>query len=131
MTCEICSSNTDTFGAEPARVQWKIVRGDSAFLKVEFLEDDEITPTDMTGWTFVSSVYNKVSGIVEPLILTVGVGYVEISITSLMSSAWGDGFENIVSEMPFDLQVTKPNSNRWTPIIGTICVLGDVTGGSL
>jgi hypothetical protein len=42
----------------------------------------------------------------------------------------------VVAELPFDLQITiptdGPNDTIWTPVIGTICVLGDITpGGSL
>jgi len=38
--------------------------------------------------------------------------------------------------LPFDLQITIPAASGeptvWTPVIGTICVLGDITpGGSL
>jgi hypothetical protein len=38
--------------------------------------------------------------------------------------------------LPFDLQITIPAATGedtvWTPVIGTICVLGDITpGGSL
>jgi hypothetical protein len=36
-----------------------------------------------------------------------------------------------VTELAFDLQVTIDGATVWTPVIGTITVLGDVTGGSL
>jgi hypothetical protein len=36
-----------------------------------------------------------------------------------------------VAELTFDLQVVIENETVWTPVIGTISVIGDVTGGSL
>jgi hypothetical protein len=42
-----------------------------------------------------------------------------------------------VAELSFDLQVIIPagsgegEDTTWTPVIGTICVLGDVSGTSL
>lgn len=131
MTCESCATSTDIFGADPARVQWKIVRGDSSSLRIQFLEDDEITPIDITGWTFISTAYNQVLGDTEILTVVPAVGYVDIFVTPLQSSSWGSSYATVVAELPFDLQVTKPDDTIWTPVIGTICVLGDITGGSL
>lgn len=131
MTCEICSNNIETFGADPARIQWKIIRGDSSSLRIEFLEDDEVTPIDITGWTFISTAYNPVLGDTETLTVTPGVGYVDIFVTPLQSSSWGSSYATVVAELPFDLQVTKQDTTVWTPLVGTICVLGDITGGSL
>jgi hypothetical protein len=48
------------------------------------------------------------------------------SITEL----WGTGYKSVVTELTFDLQVTIDNT-IWTPVIGTISVFGDITGGSL
>ena len=35
------TASIDQVGASPINIQWKVVRGDSATLKVEFLEDDD------------------------------------------------------------------------------------------
>jgi hypothetical protein len=38
----------------------------------------------------------------------------------------------VVAELSYDLQVTKSDGTIWTPVIGNIVVIGDVTyGGSL
>jgi hypothetical protein len=48
---------------------------------------------------------------------------------------WGVKYSKVVSELPFDLQAYLPENcddTVWTPVIGTIRVLGDVSpGGSL
>lgn len=131
MTCESCSTNIDILGADPLRVQWKVIRGDSGSLRVEFLEDDEITFLNISDWSFLASAYYPVSGNQEPLTVSVGSGFVDINITPTQSSAWGNTFSTVVAELGFDLQITKPDNTVWTPVIGTICVLGDITGGSL
>ena len=46
------------------------------------------------------------------------------SITEL----WGTGYKSVVTELTFDLQVTIDGETIWTPLIGTISVLGDITG---
>lgn len=131
MTCDSCVSNTDIFGADPAKVQWKLVRGDSSSLRVQFLEDDEVTPIDTTDWSFISTAYYPSNGNKYTLTTLPGTGYADIFITPEQTASWGVGYESVVAELPFDLQVTKPDDTIWTPVIGTICVLGDITGGSL
>jgi len=131
MACEMCSTNTETFGADPARIQWKITRGDYSSLRVEFWEDDEVTPIDTSSWTFLSTAYNPVSGDLDTITVTPGIGYVDLSVLPILTATWGIGYSSVVAELPFDLQVTKPDDVVWTPVIGTICVLGDTTGGSL
>lgn len=131
MACEMCSTNIETFGSDPSRIQWKVIRGDFASLRIEFLEDDEITPIDISSWTFLSTAYNPVSGDLDSITVTLGTGYVDLSALPILTSSWGIGYSSVVAELPFDLQVTKPDNTVWTPVIGTICVLGDTTGGSL
>ena len=52
-----------------------------------------------------------------------------------MTLSWGTAYKTIVAELPFDLQVQISDADEdtvWTPVIGTIRVLGDITpGGSL
>lgn len=131
MACEMCSTGIETFGADPARIQWKVTRGDYSSLRVEFLEDDEVTTIDTSSWTFLSTAYNPVSGDLDTITVTPGVGYVDLSVSPTLTASWGIGYSSVVAELSFDLQVTKPDDVVWTPVIGTICVLGDTTGGSL
>lgn len=131
MTCETCINPIETFGADPANIQWKIIRGDSASLRIEFLEDDEVTPLDISTWSFDATAYYPVDAGLDDLYVSVGNGFVDIFITPLQSSTWGNTYSSVVAELRFDLQVTKPDSTVWTPVIGTICVIGDITGGSL
>lgn len=125
------NSKPEVFGANPMNLKWQIVRGDTSPLRVEFYENDEVTPYDTTGWEFSSSAYDFLGEITDELEVESGMGYVEITATSDITINWGTGYRSVVSELAFDLQVTVDGETVWTPLIGTISVLGDVTGGSL
>jgi hypothetical protein len=130
----MCVSNIEKHGADPANVQWKVVRGDSAILKIEFFDDDEITYFDTSDWEFLATAYDSRGDVLDELIVVPGEGYAEIKISSEVSENWGIGFKSVVAEIPFDLQVLIPgeDTTTWTPLIGSICVIGDVSpGGSL
>lgn len=137
----MCVSNIEKHGADPANIQWKVVRGDSASLRIEFLEDNEVTYFDTDQWQYLATAYDPNGDILDDLPIASGSGYVDIIITSEISQNWGIGFKSVVAEIPFDLQVTIPgdtysggqeDSTTWTPVIGSICVIGDVSpGGSL
>jgi hypothetical protein len=116
------------FGADPANIKWTVVRGDTAKLRVEFLEDDEITYFDISGWEFLSSTYDFRGDVVDPLTVEVGEGFVDIIASSAITAEWGSGFTKLVAELAFDLQVTLDDNTVWTPVVGTISVIGDVTG---
>jgi hypothetical protein len=45
-----------------------------------------------------------------------------------LTSQWGLGYKTIVTELTFDLQVTIDTDVIWTPLIGTISVIGDISG---
>ena len=120
----------EIFGADPANYQWVVVRGDTGVLRIEFLEDDEVTPYDTDGWLFTSSVYDSKGNEITELDTVNGSGYVEITATPDVTEDWGIGFGKIVSELSFDIQV-EIDDVVWTPVIGTIKVIADVTGGSL
>lgn len=117
-------------GANPANPQWTVVRGDTAVLKIEFYEDDEVTPLDISSWTAISSAYDYKGDVIDELNVVTDVGYIEITALGAVTSQWGLGYKTVVAELAFDLQVTIGNT-IWTPVIGTIRVLGDVSGGSL
>lgn len=118
------------FGADPVNVRWSVVRGDTAVLRVMFLEADETTPLDLTGWIFESTAFNRRQEIFNELDVEVGSGYVDIIATSDVTASWGTGIGGRVVELIFDLQV-EIGTRVWTPVLGTVSVLGDVTGGAL
>jgi hypothetical protein len=126
----ICN-DTEIFGASPARVQWNLVRGDTAPLRIEFYENDEVTLYDTSGWDFAATAYDFKGDVLDELEVSAGAGYVDVTATSDITALWGTGFTSVVAELAFDLQVTIDGVTVWTPVIGTIRVLGDVTGGSL
>ena len=133
----MCAPIIEKYGATPANVQWTVVRGDSATLKIEFFEDDETTYWDTDGWTFLSTAFDPTGEVLDELAVTDEEGYVIISIPAATTLNWGTQYKTVVAELPFDLQVTIPGGSGeedtiWTPVTGTICVLGNVTpGGSL
>jgi hypothetical protein len=129
MTSPCCGP--EVFGADPITIKWQIVRGDTAPLRVEFYQDDEVTLYDTTGWEYAASAYDFKGDTIDELEVAPGEGYVEITATPEITQYWGTGYRSIVSELAFDLQVTIDGDTVWTPVIGTITVLGDVTGGSL
>lgn len=118
----------DQFGQKPISLKWNVVRGDTAKLRVEFLENDEATYFDISDWTFASSAYDSKGDAVDELDVTVGDGYVDIIAASDTTENWGVGFSSVVAELAFDLEITIGN-DIWTPIIGTIVVSADITGG--
>ena len=119
------------FGADPMNLKWQIVRGDTSPLRVEFYEDDEVTLYDTTDWEFAASAYDFKADTVDELDIEVGDGYVIITAPSDITQYWGTGYRSSVAELAFDLQVIVDGETVWTPIVGTISVIGDVTGGSL
>jgi hypothetical protein len=59
-------------------------------------------------------------------------GFVDITAHPSVTKNWGSKYSSIVAQLPFDLQVIIPQNIEdtvWTPVIGTIQVLGDVTPG--
>ena len=122
----LCSP--EIFGADPARIKWNIVRGDTSPLRVEFLEDDEVTYFDTSSWTYKATSYDPQSDYLDELEVTPGDGYVDILAPASITEFWGVGYKSVVTELTFDLQVTIDQETVWTPLIGTISVLGDVTG---
>lgn len=119
----------DSFGADPARIKWNIVRGDTSPLRVEFLEDNETTYFDTSDWTYKATSYDPQSDFLDELEVTAGTGYVDIMAPASITELWGVGYKSVVTELTFDLQVTINGDTVWTPVIGTINVLGDITGG--
>lgn len=119
----------DFFGADPARIIWKIVRGDSSTLKVDFLENDESTNFDTSGWEYASFAYDPKTDTQYELEVSTTDSGVNIFVSPDISVEWGLTYNPVVAELLFDLQVSF-GDEIWTPIVGTITVAGDV-GGSL
>lgn len=136
MSCSSCSSSVDQFGATPANIQWSVVRGDTAKLRVQFFEEDELTGYDTDTWTYISTVYNPITQTYNTLDVTAGAGYVDIVAQPEITENWGIGYQNKIVELIFDLQVTIPAVHPetidtvWTPVIGSISVIADTTPGA-
>jgi len=124
------SCSPEIFGANPANIKWQVVRGDTSSLRIEFFENDERTYFDTSSWEFASTTYDFRGDILDELEVSAGIGYVDITAPAEITDFWGTGYSSTVAELAFDLQVTIDDT-IWTPVIGTITVLGDVTGGSL
>lgn len=118
----------ETFGADPVRIKWHVVRGDTASLRVEFLENDESTYFDISDWVYKASSYDPKGDVIDELEVIPGNGYVDIKALPEITEFWGTGYTTQVAELSFDLQVTIDDI-VWTPVIGTISVIGDISGG--
>ena len=117
------------FGSDPARINWKVVRGDTSSLKVSFLQDNEVTPYTTTGWDFVAVAYNPKIDEEYELETSFASNVLTITAPSDITVEWGSTYGSTVAELLFDLQVDT-GTQIWTPVVGTITVIGDV-GGSL
>jgi hypothetical protein len=131
----MCTPATEKLGATPAHLQWTVVRGNSSTLLVQFLEDDEVTSWDISEWTFLATAYDSSGDVLDNLDVIIDGSEVSIFVSANTSKNWGVAYKSVVAELPFDLQVVIPASEEetedtiWTPVLGTICVLGNVTPG--
>jgi hypothetical protein len=104
-------------------------------LLVEFLEDDEVTPFDCDDWTFRATAYDPMGNVLDNLTVTVVDNKATITAPASVTEDWGTGYSQVAAELRFDLEViieggSGPNADTvWTPVIGTICVLSDMTPG--
>lgn len=118
-------------GVKPVDVRWDIVRGDTASIRVNFLQLDEKTHYDISSWIFEAAAYSRKENIFDDLEVRVDGNDVVITANSDLTEFWGSGISKTVAELQFDLQVIIDPFTIWTPVIGTITVIGDVTGGRL
>lgn len=126
----MCSPTLEKFGATPANIQWTVVRGDSASFTVSLLENDEVTEFDTDGWTYSATAYDPTSDILDELSVSHVGSVITVTASADVTANWGTQYKPVVAELSFDLQATIPDGTStitWTPVIGTICVLGDVT----
>jgi hypothetical protein len=133
----MCTPQTQKYGAAPANINWTVIRGDTAVLQVQFYQPDETTSFTTTGWTYTSTVYNPSGEVLDTLDVTGAAGMVTVTAPASITEGWGSGYKSVVSELQFDVQVTIPSGNIaiedtvWTPVLGYISVLGDVSSGGL
>jgi hypothetical protein len=133
----MCTPQTQKYGAAPANINWTVIRGDTAVLQVQFYQPDETTSFNTTGWTYTSTVYNPSGEVLDTLDVTGAAGMVTVTAPASITEGWGSGYKSVVSELQFDVQVTIPSGNIaiedtvWTPVLGYISVLGDVSSGGL
>jgi hypothetical protein len=125
----MCTSTINKYGIAPISIQWKLVRGDTSTITVDFLELDEVTGFDTDGWKYSATTYDASGDTLDDLPVTVNGSSVTILAPASVSAYWGTGYKSVVAELPFDLQITMSNDSVWTPIVGTICVIGDITPG--
>lgn len=112
-------------GESPAKIVWNMVRGDDSSIEITLLDDDG-KPLDTTGWAYVSKARSDSD--LYSLAVTSLVNVVTIKASSSITGLWGAGATtNPAAQLPFDLQVTKSDGTKWTPVIGRIVVLPDVT----
>ena len=103
-------------------------------LRVKFFENDEKTSYPTSGWTYLATVYNPITKDTDTLEVIEGAGFVDIVASPEITKNWGSGYNSKAANMPFDLQVripTEGDDTIWTPVIGTIAVLSDITPGGL
>ena len=118
----------DNFGANPAYIKWDVVRGDTSVLRVEFYDRDEDNPYNTSTWTYVCTAYNPKTKLYYYPDVVNEDGYVTITADPDMTSDWGSGVINeLVAQLDFDLQVTIDAETVWTPVIGIISVIGDIS----
>jgi hypothetical protein len=126
----MCSPTVEKFGATPVNIQWTVVRGDYSSFTVSFLENDEVTEFDTDGWAFAATAYDPGTDFLDELEVSVDGSSVTVSAPASVTENWGTKYRSVVAELSFDLQAIVPDGSTtitWTPVIGTICVLGDVS----
>lgn len=120
----------DIYGANPINIQWQVIRGDTARLRVDFMNGTSSNHQDTSLWTYAASAYNPKTKTTDTLDVEALDGYVVISAAPSITSTWGTGYTSVVAELSFDLQVTTEEGDVWTPIIGTIVVVPDISANS-
>lgn len=121
----------DVLGAQPINIKWNVVRGDTATLRVDFLEEDEATGIDISGWGIVASAYDPKTTFIDELDITVNDGWVVVTAPAELTENWGTGIKSRVNELSFDIEIILEDGTVWTAVRGIISVIGDVTGGTL
>lgn len=135
MSCIDCPPETLVLGANPANIHWNVVRGDTSKIRINFFETNEVDDLSTDGWLYAATAYNPANNTYHELLVIEENGFIEIIATPEISNAWGTAASGIVAELAFDLEITIPavepetEDTIWTPVIGTISVVGDITRG--
>lgn len=112
-------------GESPAKIVWNVVRGDDSSIEITLL-DDNGAALNTSGWTYTSRAKSGAS--VQNLTVTSAQNVVTVKAPSSVTSLWGAGeTKSPAAQLPFDLQVTKGDGSKWTPVIGRIVVIPDVS----
>jgi hypothetical protein len=133
MSSSICGP--EIFGADPINIKWSVVRGDTASITVSFLQNDEVTPFNISTWDFTCTAYDPYSDMIDVLtsVKNISAGTITITAPASMTKDWGTGYKKVrVNELRFDVQATINGATDaqdiiWTPIIGSISVLSDLS----
>jgi hypothetical protein len=120
-------------GADPAQVKWRVVRGDTSSLEFQFLENDETTFLDLSDWTFSATAFNSKTDSSDSLDVSVNSGSVTVTADANITETWGtENNQSISAELSFDLQAIRTSDDVvWTPVLGIIQVISDVTTNTL
>ncbi len=112
-------------GESPAKIVWNVVRGDDSSIDITLM-DDAGSALNTSGWTYASKA--KYKNTVHSLTVTSASNVVTVKAPSSVTALWGAGATtNPAAQLPFDLQVTKGDGTKWTPVIGRIVVIPDIT----
>ena len=112
-------------GESPAKIVWNLVRGDDSSIEITLL-DDNGAALNTSGWTYSSK--SSLGGTLYNLTVTSAQNVVTVKAPSATTALWGAGaVTNPAAQLPFDLQVTKGDGTKWTPVIGRIVVIPDIT----
>jgi hypothetical protein len=120
--------SSSKLGSRPAFIKWEVVRGDTATLKVEFYEENEKNLYNTDNWSYSCTAYDKRKKEFYSLQVEEDDGFVVVTALPEVTSLWGSGINNLVAQLEFDLEIVMDDGIVWTPIIGTISVIGDITG---
>jgi hypothetical protein len=137
MSCLDCPPETEVLGANPANIYWNIVRGDTAKIRMSFFESNEANQSDTSSWSYLATAYDPATKTRYSLEVNESEGYIEIIALPSVTEKWGTAATGTVAQLTFDLEITIPavapetEDTIWTPVIGTISVMGDVTRGVL
>jgi len=123
----------DFVGADPAQVKWRVVRGDTASIEFHFLQNDEVNFLDLSLWNFSATALYSKTNTLYSLSVSVSSGIVTVTASSDITKLWGtENNQSISAELNFDLQAIRTtDAVVWTPVIGIIQVISDVSPNTL
>jgi len=123
-----CCSDNQILGSDPISIRWNIVEGDTGSLTVDFFENNEVDRFDMTGWVFQSTVFDPKTNSTYVLdVETLENGSIVITADASTTSSWGNQLPFQTKQLQFDIQGVFEGTVVWTPVIGTIVLIGDVS----